>query len=773
MMGPGREFPPPEVILASRDLGDGVMQTDLFVPQAHCAGCIAAIEGALGQLEGILSARVNLTARRVAVKWRQGGAVPPMIETLRRAGYEASLAETEDGRGDPEMGRLLRATAVAGFAAMNIMLLSVSVWSGADAGTRQAFHMISAALALPALIYSGRIFFASAWNALRARRANMDVPISVGVLLAFSLSAYDTFRGEPHAYFDAVTSLLFFLLAGRAVDHAMRGRAREAVRSLARMMPRGATVLLPNGDREYREASSIAKGESVLVVAGERIPADGTIFSGTASLDLSVVTGESAPEVVGPGASVLSGSLNLDGPLTIRVENPQKDSFLADMMRLMEVAEGGRARYRRIADRAATLYSPVVHLLALATWTGWIAATGDMHRSLTIAIAVLIITCPCALGLAVPMVQAVAARRLFTLGMTLKDGAALERLAEIDHVALDKTGTLTSGQAKVTSFTVPGEEIEAAATLARFSRHPASRAIAALAPARAVAVEQVREVPGNGVEGRIGDRLYRLGRRSWIDARAAEPLAIPGKVATGFPSGISGDQKLGSVQRSHEMQKCSSGSEAWFSADGRVLGAFGISDSLRPGAATAVERLRRLGVGIEILSGDAEAEVREIADMVKIAAAQAEMRPRDKVARLEALGSQGRKVLMVGDGLNDAPALGAAYVSMAPSSAADVGRNAADVVFLGSSLESVPQAVAIARKAQRLIRQNIALSITYNAFALPLAVAGYVTPLVAAIAMSTSSVLVVANALRLSAPTLQEREPKRSSAARMHLAEVA
>jgi len=727
MAGPGRDVPSEEIRMASRDLGDGIMQTDLSVPGAHCGACIGAIEGALGRLPGVTAARVNLTARRAAVRWRTDGPVPPMIDAVRRVGYAATLAEP-DPIGDPEMGKLLRATAVAGFAAMNIMLLSVSIWSGAEEGTRHAFHLISAALALPAVTYSGRIFFVSAWSALRVGRTNMDVPISVGILLAFVLSTYDALSGGEHAYFDAVTSLLFFLLAGRTLDHSMRGKARDAVRSLARMMPRGATVQDRNGRRDFRDVQALREGDTVFVAVGERIPADGTVLKGVGTLDLSIVTGETSPESIAPGSRVLSGALNLGGPIELRIDRRPADSFLADMVRLMEAVEGSRARYRRIADRAAALYSPVVHAVALATFAGWLVATGDWHRSLTLAIAVLIITCPCALGLAVPMVQAAAARRLFGIGVTMKDGSALERLAEIDHVVLDKTGTLTTGRMRVSSHDVPQTELPVAAALARLSRHPAANAVAALGSGEGVEVSEARELPGNGVEARIGACIWRLGRPGWA---------------------VEGGRVLG-------------GSGPWLSRDGIFVGSFAVSDTLREGAAAAVTAVKDSGLSVELLSGDAEEETRRVAKLTGIRQLSGTQRPVDKVSRLETLRSKGRRVLMVGDGINDAPALGAAHVSMAPSTAADVGRSAADLVFLGSSLRSVPEAISVARKSMRLVRQNIAISIAYNALALPLAVAGYVTPLVAAVAMSTSSILVVANSLRVLS---DKREPAPKSGA--------
>lgn len=707
-----------EILFASRDIGDGLRETQLSVPGAHCGSCIRSIESALSRLDGVVLARVNLTARRVRVHWRSEGPPPPLLETLHRAGFRSHIADGASSAPDAELRRLVKSTAVAGFAAMNIMLLSVAVWSGADDGMRDAFHLLSALIALPAVAYSGRIFFGSAWAAIRNGSTNMDVPISIGVLLTLAISLHDSVKGADHAYFDAVTALMFFLLIGRTLDHMMRNRARNAVEGLARMMPRGATVLDDDGVGRYRPLSAIGVGERVLVRPGERIPMDGRVVEGRASVDVSLVSGEADPAVAEIGTAVVSGTMNLDGTLTIEVEKPAESSFLADMMRLMEAGESGRSRHRRMADRAATYYAPVIHFLALATGIAWFWQTGDWHRALTVAIAVLIITCPCALGLAVPMVQVMAARRLFGLGITLKDGSALERLAEIDTVALDKTGTLTSGQRRVTRNDIDEADGAAAAALAARSCHPSAQAVAALADATALPmVCDFVEVAGCGVEGRIGGAHYRLGRRSWVAPSRTLPAAA----------------------------------DLVLSRNGLEVGWFCLSDRLRPGARDAVDRLRESGLAVEIVSGDHCEEVRRIAKEAGIERFQSDMFPNDKVRYLESLRNAGNKVLMVGDGLNDAPALSAAHASMAPSNAVDIGRVAADLVFMRDNLDAVPEAVAIARRAARLVKQNLTLAILYNLMVVPLAMAGLVTPLLAAVAMSSSSIIVVGNALRLSA----------------------
>jgi Cu2+-exporting ATPase len=550
----------------------------------------------------------------------------------------------------------------------------------------------------------------------------MDVPISIGVSLAFALSLYDTIHNAPHAYFDAATSLLFFLLIGRTLDHGMRERARSAVAGLARLAPSGATVI-QDGRQLYVPASEIEPGAAVLVAAGERIPVDGVVEHGMSDVDCSLVSGESAPRRAAPEAMVRAGVMNLTGPLTVRATARAEDSFLAEMIRMMEAAEGGRARYRRLADRAAALYSPVVHTLALLTFLGWLFATRDWHASTAIAIAVLIITCPCALGLAVPIVQVVAARRLFESGIMVKDGSALERLAEIDGVAFDKTGTLTLGRpALVNAGEVSPSALRIARGMAMGSRHPAAQAIAEAAT-RLVddiqAFDRIEELPGLGLEGRLGGDTYRLGRPDWAMGRS-----VPDDAPVAASVSV-------------------------LARNGEWLAAFLLEDRIRCDARETVDGMRRQGLAVEILSGDRVPVVEDLALRLGIRDFAAGLLPAEKVARVAEHETAGRKILMVGDGLNDAPALASAYVSMAPATAADIGRNAADFVFLNESLSAVGDALGISRRSRRLIFQNFALAVGYNALAVPVAVLGYVTPLVAAVAMSLSSLIVVANAIRL------------------------
>jgi Cu2+-exporting ATPase len=708
-----------EIRLASRTVEGGQLRTEFSVPGVHCAHCISTIESAVSKLPGTQYARVNLSTRRLAVHWLSDESPPPVMETLADLGYEAHLFEDVAPQKDKELSRLLLALAVAGFCAMNIMLFSVSVWAGADAETRNLFHWISAILALPALAFSGRIFFLSAWKALRHGHTNMDVPISIGVILAFCLSAFDTFNHGPHAYFDASVTLLFFLLIGRTLDHVMRERARLAVRALAKLGARGANVFQPDGTTIYLPITEIEAGMNIALSAGERVPVDAEIEAGIADLDCSIVSGESAAIRVGPGAVVQAGTLNLTGSLRLRAIAAAQNSFLAEIVRLMEVAEGGRASYRRLADRVSRLYAPVVHLAALMTFVGWMLAAGDWHHSISVAIAVLIITCPCALGLAVPIVQVIAAKRLFEQGIMAKDGTATERLIQIDTVVFDKTGTLTTGQLSLTNRAdIDPQHLALAAAIAKHSRHPVSKCIAAFATPDSAEFISVTEEPGSGLEAKAKTVTYRLGRADW---------ALPSSSLHGVGEGTV------------------------LSADGRLLATLQFEDELRDDVANTIAALGRRGFDLLLLSGDRFDAVSELAERVGIATFTAQVLPGDKVARIQALAAAGHKVLMIGDGLNDAPALAAAYVSMAPGDAADIGRNAADFVFLRQSLSTILVAMDVSLASARLIRQNIGFAIAYNAIAVPIAIFGYVTPLVAAIAMSLSSILVVLNALRVRA----------------------
>ncbi len=712
-----------------RPLEGGGVAMDFAVEGIDCAACIAEIEDAVEAVPGVGEARLNYTTHRLAVSWRSTPVAEPeaVFAALSQVGYTAYPFESSSAEAieTARARHLLRCLGVTGFAAMNIMLLSVSVWSGnvtdITPETRDLFHWLSALIALPACAYGGQPFFQSALRALRARALNMDVPISLGVLLALGVSVYETLHHAEHAYFDSATMLLFFLLTGRYLEHAMRRRTRAEAANLAALKADLARRIEPDGSVVAVPASAVQPGDIVLVSAGERVPVDGVVCAGAGAVDESLVSGETLPRTATVGAQLHAGSLLYDGALQIRTTAAGTGTFLEEIERLLERASIARGRYVKLADRAARLYAPVVHATAALSFVGWMLAGASLHQAVLIAVAVLIITCPCALALAVPAVQVVSAGALMRRGVLLNAGDALERLAEVKVVMFDKTGTLTLPEPSLgNAGEVPPDLLALASRLAVSSRHPLARAVAAAGGGSPL--EQVREIPGAGLESELDGETVRLGSPAFC---GVEPPA---------------DVHDGSVM-----------AVRWGDRAALLV----VRQQLRADARDTVLRLRNMGEALGILSGDRAAAVEPVARQLGIADWSADLRPAGKIAALEARAEAGSRVLMVGDGLNDAPALASAHVSMSPISAADVTKAQADVVFLGERLAPVAEAMAIARRARALMRQNLWIAVIYNLFAVPLAIAGLVTPLVAALAMSGSSALVTLNALRARLP---ERE---------------
>ena len=692
---------------------------EFVLPGVKCAGCISKIENGLRPLPGVHGARVNFTTKRVAIDHAPELTPDALRRAIAAIGFDAQpIAAAAPAAEDQESRALLRALAVAGFGAMNVMLLSVSVWSGAAGATRDLFHWLSALIAMPTVAYAGQPFFKSAWAALRRRRTNMDVPISIGVVLATAISLFETIEGGPHAYFDGAVALLFFLLVGRYLDSMMRDRARDGVTALMRETAPGGTILLPDGSTLWKRAAELEPGMRLLVAAGERFAADGVVEDGRSTIDRSLVTGETMPEPIAPGELALAGTLNLSNPLRLLVTAAGERTSIAEIIRMMEAAGQSRSFYVRLADRAARFYAPAVHTLALCSFAAWMLAGAGWHQSLLVAVAVLIITCPCALGLAVPVSQVVAAGALMRKGILIKDGSALERLAEANEVCFDKTGTVTIGKLVPDgALKLSAAEKSLALTLARASLHPLSRALTATLESEKVepaTLTDLREHPGFGIDGIANGARVALGRPSWL---GIERVEAEGPVVA-------------------------------FRAGDRSATLLHFSDRIRPDAADVFRRLNKMGLETILLSGDRREAVAPVARSVG-ATALVELSPIEKVEAIQRLQRGGHRVLMVGDGLNDGPALAAGHVSMAPASATDVGQSAADAVFLGDRLAPVAIAVAAARRTRSVVRQNFALAIGYNALAVPLAIAGLVTPMLAAIAMSSSSLIVLANSLRL------------------------
>lgn len=707
---------------------DGAAFVELAVDGIDKPEAINEIEGGLEQMEGVLEARLNYTSHRVRITWRDENVDPSaFLSRLKDLGYRAypHVVRTEEEAEARKEKWLLRCLGIAGFASMNIMLLSVSVWAGnaseISTETRDLFHWISALIALPAVGYAGQPFFRSAFAAIRERRLNMDVPIVVGILLAMIMSVYETLNHARNAYFDSGVMLLFFLLCGRCLDQAMRRKTRAVAGNLAALKSETAHRLDDNGQAVMVPVDALQPGDRILVRPGDRVAVDGIVLSGNSQVDESIVTGETVPRKAEVGSIVYAGSTNFGTAMTIRATAIGEETLLNEIERLLDRAASGKSKYVQLADKVGAAYAPVIHIGAALTLVAWLMMGATFHDAILTAIAVLIITCPCALALAVPVVQVVASGNMFKAGILLNSGDAIERLAGIDTVIFDKTGTLTLPEPKVVNRNdIDPVLLEIGARLAVSSHHPLSMAIASEALTR-VPYDDVEEIAGEGVRTLVEGKQARLGSlafcdiESW-DASVSTEAAQASLIAVSY-----GDRKAVLMVR----------------------------QILRPDAAETIALLRRHGIdNIGIMSGDRPGAVEPVAKSLRIDTWKGGMTPAGKIEAIRAMQQNGASILMVGDGLNDAPALAAADVSLSPITAANLAQVHADAVFLGDKLHPVFFSLAVARKSRLLMRENLVFALLYNLIAVPLAFLGHVTPLVAALAMSGSSLVVTLNGLR-------------------------
>jgi len=711
----------------------------LLVEGIHCAACIWLIERSLGALPGVLDARVNLAAKRLKVRWdNRTTQLSKIIERLAQVGYAAVPYDPEVAEGTlkrQNRAQLFR-LAFAGFAMMNLMWISIALYTGADEGEfRDMFHWIGFVLATPTLFYSGWPFLRGAWSGLRSRHLSMDLPIAIGATTTWAYSLFVTVSGVGHVYFDTVVNFIFVILVGRFLETLSKRSAVSATQRLLDMQPRGA-VLLEEGGERVVPIRAVKPGQWVLIRAGDRVPVDGEVVEGRSSVDEAMLSGESLPVAKAPGDSVSAGTVNVDSALTVRVVGTLRNTALGRIIRLVEEAQASKAPIQCTADRIVPWF--VVATLTLATLTFLFWLGNDFELALMAATSVLIITCPCAFGLATPMAIAVAAGAGARNGILVKNGEVLERLSGINHVVFDKTGTLTEGRMRITQLVaLEGDEarlLTLAAAVERLSEHTIARAITAAAEERGLAFRGLTVSgfvgrPGQGVSALVEGVRLHIGTAAWF---AEEGMVLP--------------EALVEAGRRVELEGTG---VVYVARDGTPFGLIALADRLRADALALVDHLRSAGVRLTLLSGDrrpvAEAVAAQLGGMQVIA----EVLPEQKDAEIRRLQEGGERVAMVGDGINDAPALIRADVGIALGSGADVSADSADIVLISDELARVEQAVRLSRRTLRTIRQNIAISITYNVIMVPLAMAAFITPLVAAISMPISSLLVIGNAARI------------------------
>jgi len=732
----------------------------LLVEGIHCAACVWLIENTLKGMPGVREARVNLSGKRLHVKWNHNQLkLSAIIQRLGQIGYGAVPYDPEAAEGSlkRQNRQLLYRMAFAGFAMMNLLWISIALYSGADRGEfRGMFHWVGFLLATPTLIYSGQPFFKGAWSSIRNLHLGMDVPIAIGASLTYLYSVYVTVSGSQvgEVYYDTVVNFLFVILVGRYLEAISKRQAVASTQRLLDLQPRVATVIRA-GEERIVPIRSVKLGEIVLIKPGERIPVDGRVIEGTSVIDEAMLTGESEPVVKAEGERVSAGTINGHGVLQVRVEGLLKDTALGRIIHLVEEAQASKAPIQCVADRIVPWFVATTLALATATFLWWMES--DFEQALMAATSVLIITCPCAFGLATPMSIAVASGLGARHGILVKNGEVLETLSSIDHVVFDKTGTLTEGRMTLTSIYTAdqvwerGQEspssairewIARLATLERYSEHPVASAILDCADeleldtARWV-VSDFENRPGYGVKALIDGKVIAAGNRAWMETL-----------------GVTRNTRFELAQQALDRSGIGSLHLAW---DGREVALIGVEDRIREDAAPLIEALKADGMKLTLLSGDrqntAEAIARRLGGMEVIA----EVMPEDKDRVIADLQAGNHKVAMVGDGVNDAPALVRSDVGIALGSGTDVSIASADIVLMSSELGKVRLAAALSRRTLRTIRQNIGISITYNLIMVPLAMAAFVTPLVAAVSMPVSSLLVIGNAARIHTLFKQQR----------------
>ncbi|HEC07065.1 MAG TPA: heavy metal translocating P-type ATPase [Thiolapillus brandeum] len=714
----------------------------LLVEGIHCAACVWLIEHTLNQLPGVLSARVNLSAKRLLLRWDNSRIqLSEIINSLARVGYAATPFDPEAAEGilKKQTRDLLFRITFAGFAMMNLIWVSIALYSGADKGEfRTLFHWVGFALATPTLLYSGWPFLKGAWTSLRTRHLGMDLPIALGAVVTWAYSSWVTFTDLPdhQVYFDTVVNFIFVILIGRHLEGVSKRHAVAATQRLLDLQPRIALVL-QDGEQKSVPIRRVKPGDQVVVKPGAKIPVDGIVLQGESQVDEAMLSGESKPVAKHPGDKVSAGTVNTQGALTIEVTGTLNNTALGRIIRLVEEAQASKAPIQCTADRIVPWF--VMATLSLATLTFFIWVHKDFELALMAATSVLIITCPCAFGLATPMAIAVASGQGARHGILVKTGAVLETLSHVEHFVFDKTGTLTEGKMQVVR-TIPSaalsEErlLQYAAAAERFSEHSIAQAIIAEARHRDIDPKELdiadfHSSPGQGICTRIEGSDILIGTLQWLQA---QQVAL--------------DDLL--LEQSAELENQGI-SLVHVAMDGRHVGIIGIADRLRDDARALIDELRAKNIRLTLLSGDrrsvAEAVARQLGGMQVIA----EVLPEDKDKVIAELQKQGQLVAMVGDGVNDAPALIRADVGIAIGSGTDVSVESADIVLMSDELEKISLAVALSRRTLKTIRQNIMISFAYNIIMVPLAMAAMITPLIAAISMPISSLLVIGNAARI------------------------